>query len=79
MPLSGQGTIRLDCLGTAAAYADPALRSLDAIHLAAAQITSVLTCTPEFTSCGIPHDFDPEAGTTLVLPQGPSGDLYQLT
>jgi len=47
--------------------------------LAAAQITSVLTCTPEFTSCGIPQDFDPEAGTTLVLAQGPSGDLYQLT
>ncbi len=39
----------------------------------------VLTCTPKFTSCGNPQDFDPEAGTTLVLAQGPGGGLYQLT
>lgn len=39
----------------------------------------VLTCTPEFTACGDPQDFDPNAGTTLVLAQGPDGSLYQLT
>ena len=39
----------------------------------------VLTCSPEFTSCDNPQDFDPEAGTTLVLAQGPGGGLYQLT
>ncbi|MGD9618984.1 MAG: PQQ-dependent sugar dehydrogenase [Mycolicibacterium sp.] len=39
----------------------------------------VLTCNPEFTSCGDPQDFDPDAGTTLVLAQGPDGNLYQLT
>ena len=39
----------------------------------------VLTCTPEYTACGDPQDFDAEAGTTLVLAQGPDGNLYQLT
>ena len=39
----------------------------------------VLTCTPEFTSCGNPEDFDLQAGTTLGLLQGPDGNVYQLT
>ena len=39
----------------------------------------VLTCTPEFTSCGDPQDFDPDAGSTLLLLQGPDGNVYQLT
>jgi len=39
----------------------------------------VLTCTPEFASCGDPQDFDPQAGTTVVLAQGPDGNVYQLT
>lgn len=39
----------------------------------------VLTCTPDFSACGDPQDFDPQAGTTLVLAQGPDDNLYQLT
>ncbi len=39
----------------------------------------VLTCTPGFTSCGDAQDFDPQAGSTLVLAQGPDGNIYQLT
>lgn len=39
----------------------------------------VLTCTPEFTSCGDPQDFDPDAGSTVLLLQGPDGNVYQLT
>jgi aldose sugar dehydrogenase len=41
----------------------------------------VLTCNPTFTSCGDPQDFDPAAGTTVVLAQGPGtdGGIYQLT
>lgn len=39
----------------------------------------VLTCTPEFTACGDAVNFDPEAGTTVVLAQGPDGNIYQLT
>lgn len=39
----------------------------------------VLTCTPEFTTCGDPQDFDLDAGTTLVLAQGPDGNVYQMT
>ncbi len=39
----------------------------------------VLTCTPEYTSCGDPEDFDTQAGTTVVLAQGPDDNVYQLT
>ncbi len=39
----------------------------------------VLTCTPDFTSCGDPQDFDPDAGSTVLLLQGPDGNIYQLT
>ena len=39
----------------------------------------VLTCTPEFTSCGDAEDFDPIGGTTVVLAQGPDDSIYQLT
>ena len=38
----------------------------------------VLTCTPEFTSCGDAQTFDPDAGSTVVLAQGPDGNVYQL-
>lgn len=39
----------------------------------------VLTCTPEYTSCGDPQTLDPDAGATVVLANGPDGTLYQLT
>ena len=39
----------------------------------------VLTCTPEFTSCGDAEDFDPMGGATVVLAQGPDDNIYQLT
>lgn len=39
----------------------------------------VLTCTPDFTSCGNVQTFDPDGGATVVLAQGPGGYLYQLT
>lgn len=39
----------------------------------------VLTCTPEYTSCGNAQTFDPDAGATVVLAEGPDGALYQLT
>lgn len=39
----------------------------------------VLTCTPDFTSCGNVQTFDPDGGATVVLTQGPGGYLYQLT
>lgn len=38
----------------------------------------VLTCTPDFTSCGNVQDFDPDGGATVVLAQGPDGNIYQL-
>ncbi|WP_234815486.1 PQQ-dependent sugar dehydrogenase [Mycolicibacterium duvalii] len=38
----------------------------------------VLTCTPDFTQCDDPKNFDLQAGTTVVLRQGPDGDIYQL-
>ena len=38
----------------------------------------VLTCTPDLTSCGNVQTFDPNAGTTVKLAQGPDGSLYQL-
>lgn len=39
----------------------------------------VLTCTPDYTSCGDPEDFDTQAGSTVVLAQGPDDNVYQLT
>lgn len=39
----------------------------------------VLTCTPQFTSCGDAQDFDAQAGATVMLLQGPDGNVYQLT
>lgn len=39
---------------------------------------TVLTCTPGYTSCGDPTTFDPDAGATVVLAEGPDGALYQL-
>lgn len=39
---------------------------------------TVLTCTPGYTSCGEPTTFDPDAGATVVLAEGPDGALYQL-
>ncbi len=39
----------------------------------------VLTCTPDYTSCGDVQTFDPQGGSTLVLSQGPDGNIYQLT
>jgi len=39
----------------------------------------VLTCNANFTSCGNVQDFDPEAGTSVVLRQAPDGSIYQLT
>ena len=40
----------------------------------------VLTCNSTYTSCSAPQDFDPKAGTTVVLAQGPGADggIYQL-
>ncbi len=38
----------------------------------------VLTCTPQYTSCGNVQDFDADAGGTVVLAEGPDGALYQL-
>ncbi|ORB28835.1 PQQ-dependent sugar dehydrogenase [Mycolicibacterium parafortuitum] len=37
-----------------------------------------LTCTPGYTSCGDVTTFDPNAGATVVLAEGPDGTLYQL-
>ncbi len=37
-----------------------------------------LTCTPGYTSCGDVTTFDPNAGATVVLAEGPDGALYQL-
>jgi aldose sugar dehydrogenase len=39
----------------------------------------VLTCDPDYTTCGNVQTFDPDAGATLVLSTGPDGSLYQLT
>lgn len=39
---------------------------------------TVLTCTPGYTSCGDATTFDPDAGATVVLAEGPDGALYQL-
>ena len=42
----------------------------------------LLTCNPTYTSCSAPpQDFDLQAGTTVVLAQGPGADggIYQLT
>ena len=40
----------------------------------------MLTCNPTYTSCSGVQDFDPAAGTTVVLAQGPGtdGGIYQL-
>ncbi|MEZ0342427.1 PQQ-dependent sugar dehydrogenase [Mycobacterium sp. pV006] len=38
----------------------------------------VLTCSPDFSSCTDPKEFDPEGGPTLVLREGPDGNIYQL-
>ncbi|WP_176561938.1 PQQ-dependent sugar dehydrogenase [Mycolicibacterium palauense] len=38
----------------------------------------VLTCDAALTMCGDPQTFDPDAGPTVVLAQGPDGNLYQL-
>ena len=38
----------------------------------------VLTCSTDLTSCGDAQMFDPDAGPTVVLAQGPDGNLYQL-
>ncbi|CAN3127089.1 PQQ-dependent sugar dehydrogenase [Mycobacterium sp. smrl_JER01] len=37
-----------------------------------------LTCTPDYTACGEVRTFDPAAGATVVLAEGPDGRLYQL-
>ena len=42
----------------------------------------LLTCNPTYTSCSAPpQDFDLQAGSTVVLAQGPGtdGGIYQLT
>jgi aldose sugar dehydrogenase len=39
----------------------------------------VLTCNANFSSCGNVQDFDPQAGTSVVLRQAPDGSIYQLT
>ncbi|MCH9666589.1 MAG: PQQ-dependent sugar dehydrogenase [Actinomycetia bacterium] len=39
----------------------------------------VLTCTPDFTACDDPQDFDLQAGRTVVLAKRPDDNLYQLT
>lgn len=39
----------------------------------------VLTCTPDYTTCGNVQTFDPNGGATVVLANGPDGNLYQLT
>lgn len=38
-----------------------------------------LTCAPDYSACGDVHTFDPDAGATVVLAEGPDGALYQLT
>ncbi|MGE2832747.1 PQQ-dependent sugar dehydrogenase [Mycobacterium sp. SMC-4] len=38
----------------------------------------VLTCSPDFTACADPKEFDPDAGYTVVLREGPDGNIYQL-
>ncbi len=37
-----------------------------------------LDCSADFSSCGNVRDFDPQAGGTVVLVQGPDDALYQL-
>jgi glucose/arabinose dehydrogenase len=39
----------------------------------------VLTCAPDYSSCSDARTFDPDAGATVVLTEGPDGALYQLT
>ncbi|PRC59651.1 PKD domain-containing protein, partial [Mycobacterium sp. ITM-2017-0098] len=39
----------------------------------------VLTCDPDYSECGNVQTFDPDGGATVVLSQGPDGNLYQLT
>ncbi|WP_268788614.1 PQQ-dependent sugar dehydrogenase [Mycolicibacterium iranicum] len=39
---------------------------------------NVLTCTPAYTVCTDVQTFDPDAGATVVLSEGPDGALYQL-
>ena len=39
---------------------------------------NVLTCTPAYTACTDVQTFDPDAGATVVLSEGPDGALYQL-
>ena len=39
----------------------------------------VLTCNANFTSCGNVQDFNPQAGSSVVLRQAPDGSIYQLT
>ncbi|AFM16131.1 glucose/sorbosone dehydrogenase [Mycolicibacterium chubuense NBB4] len=39
----------------------------------------VLTCSADFSSCGNAQDFDPQAGSSVVLRQAPDGSIYQLT
>ncbi|PRC56070.1 PKD domain-containing protein, partial [Mycobacterium sp. ITM-2017-0098] len=39
----------------------------------------VLTCDPDYSEGGNVQTFDPDGGATVVLSQGPDGNLYQLT
>lgn len=39
---------------------------------------NVLTCSPTYTACTDVQTFDPDAGATVVLSEGPDGALYQL-
>ncbi|MGD9621466.1 MAG: PQQ-dependent sugar dehydrogenase [Mycolicibacterium sp.] len=39
----------------------------------------VLTCDAGFSVCGQEQFFDPQAGRTVKLAQGPDGNIYQLT
>lgn len=39
---------------------------------------NVLTCTPAYTACTDVQTFNPDAGATVVLSEGPDGALYQL-
>lgn len=40
----------------------------------------MLTCDAQYTACGSPQNFDPDAGTTVALLHGPGSDtgMYQL-
>ena len=38
----------------------------------------VVTCNADFTTCGNPQTFDSLAGATVMMAQGPDGNLYQL-